>query len=125
MPRGEMEVTLSPVFDEWIDGWERFGEEYSDEVQDALHDALQQMYGFSQQFVHVITGELKASGHVVMRRPMGTEVEGSVIYDADYAIFEHQRGGEHAYLDRAYVAAGPAFDGILMAAWNGTVDRWR
>lgn len=73
------------------------------------------MFDYSQEYVHVITGNLKASGRVETHADAGSVVA-AVVYGGgvvDYSLTEERRGGSHAYLTRAWQSTEEVFQGAL------------
>jgi hypothetical protein len=76
-------------------------------MKEELHDGGDQIMDDAKEAVHVITGDLKASGSV---RKTDREVHGG--FTKDYATIEENRtggkySGSHAYLEPAVDKNGP------------------
>lgn len=100
-----------------------FPDEAIDSTELGWERATEVFYERTQEFVHVISGRLKSTGtHRVERH--GDVIEGIVEYGGiaadgelvDYAIYEHARGGDHAFLDRGWESTSHTFE----AAFGGT-----
>jgi len=83
------------------------------EAEDAVRDAVIQLHRHAVQITHVDTGSLKASHRMEV-----DDLEGMIYIDpesrnprggkrpAEYGIYEHDRGGEHAFYDRTVAEIG-------------------
>lgn len=112
--------------DAWIRGLDRMDE--PDEHAETLwRQATDVMFDRSQSYVHVITGELKASGRVNMGRRTH-ELIGEVAYggtpECDYAVYEFARGGSHDALLRAFQTTGQVFERTLGQILEDGVASW-
>lgn len=83
------------------------------------------MFDRSQQYAHVLTGENKASGEAEVDSEGPTTLVGRITYDSDHAIYEENRGGEHAFLGRAWEATEATFARALPLAWKAVVESWK
>lgn len=119
---GSVSVSVSKEFEGWIDLFENLPEETAREALRPWTAVVDTMFGFSQEFVHVITGRLKLSGEAstTLHRDY---VEGEIVYSAPHAEFERRRGADHDYLTRAYVATQEMFDRVLPEVWEGITAR--
>ena len=106
MPDARIEI--SPEFDRWVNGMDRLSRQDPLALQ-RWNESVRSLYEAADRVVHVITGDLKRPGHVNVRITQD-ELIGEVIYDTDYAIYEHARGGEHAFLDRAWEETSREFE---------------
>ena len=61
---------------------------------------------YATSITHVDTGRLKNS-HFPSIQTKGNEVYGVVGNNTAYAMFEHERGGSHAFYDRTMKEEGP------------------
>lgn len=118
---GSIEITVSAELDRWIQG---LGSTDVDDASPEWKAAAEALYTRSQRYVHVITGRLQRSGRVDVRT-QGREVHAEVIYDAPYAAFEHARGGEHAFLQRAYEATYDTFLRQLGKSLDNVAAQWK
>ena len=125
MVAGEAVVTITPNFEKWIVGMDRLPIELEGVVERPWRAAADVMFDRSQQYVHVITGELKSSGKAAAVKVGPGEVTAEIEYDAPYAIYEEQRGGSHAYLTRAFQSTSDLFEHALPKAWEELVATWR
>jgi hypothetical protein len=90
-------------FDRWVEGLADM-DSVEPEAVEIWEQATEYFYGRTQEAVHILTGDLKASGEYEIE-PNGTTVEGVVSYgneDVDYAIYELRRGGDHDFLNGAF-----------------------
>lgn len=81
-------------------------------------------YEASQELAHIDTGEMKASGHHHTAID-GATVVAQLIYDSDHAIFEQARGGDHAFISRAWELTEPLFADALPAAFEAVLASWK
>ena len=119
--RGEM-VILGSDFDAWVRGFEELAEGPSMEMRAEWTAESEQMFADSQAFAHIDTGYNKSTGTVdvdVKGRDLGFVID----YAADYAIYEHARGADHAFLTLAYERTD--FPGALERGFVRTVRRWK
>jgi hypothetical protein len=103
--------------EEWIGKLTRLAAEPSDVFEERWTDATKYMFDRSQSHVRVITGQLKSSGWWAVETDP-TSVEATVAYDAPYAFYEHARGGDHAFLQLAYLDAEDRFEEALADGWE-------
>lgn len=114
------EIRVSPELEGWIDDFEELSSLEPSRL--AWERATRMMYRRSQEVVHVITGELKASGSYEMAGD-GDDIEGRVVYTAPQALFEELLGGDHAFLTRAHEDTQDKFDDAMMASWRRVFGR--
>lgn len=83
------------------------------------------LFSRSQEYVHVITGNLKASGRQrTYRLARGFVAE--IAYGGgavDYAGYEEARGGDHAYLSRAVETSTRLFDRSMGLIFETAMER--
>lgn len=96
-----VELVPDGAFQHWIDSLRNAEAIVESVAEPMLAKEMGRFFNATQDAVHVITGELKASGRVASDMKGGV-FEGRVLYDADYASYEHDRGGSHAFLDRGW-----------------------
>ena len=118
-----IEVNVSDSFERWAEGFSHLERDLLDEAKETWRDATEYMFSASQDYVHVLSGQLKASGVASVDVDAG-EVVGRVEYLADYAIYEHARGGSHAFLQLAYLDAQSTFENALAETWERTTGNW-
>jgi len=92
------------------------------EVEADLQDVLDAAFDLTQVRVHVITGQLKASGSVVPVLIDGDEVSGGIEYSAPYASYEMGRGGEHDFLTPAVEMVTSEVEEMIGRIVVGAVD---
>jgi hypothetical protein len=107
---------------EWYD-WERkFGElergVAPHDLESGWEEATGRMFEATKSVVHVRTGQLRGSGHWYMEPGRRGELIGVIEYTAPYAGVENARGGEHAFMERGYVAVEADMDAMLGDAWQ-------
>ena len=119
--RTRTRIRVPVEFDRWIEGMEDL--DPSREVLLEWDRAMERFYGRSQETVHVISNELRRSGAHDTQLTERTECTGELVYGAtpevDYAKFEHDRGGEHAWMTIAFAMSRRDFERALGAG----VDR--
>lgn len=90
----------------------------------AWDEAGRGFYDISQELAHIDTGEMKASGsHELHTSP--TELIAELVYGSDHALFEEARGGDHAFISRAWEQAEPRFAAALPEMFEAVVRSWR
>ena len=86
--------------------------------------AVDVWFSKTQQYVHVISGDLKSSGEQDVTLH-GRVIEGALTYsggpDRSYAVYEIRRGGAHDFLTRGFVATQKIFQRALVDAMEGMV----
>lgn len=120
----EMELLVSAEFPAWEEGFRELSRGPSPEMRDEWEQASESLFAVSDAIVHVLTGRLKASGSVRVD-DHGSVLETVLEYDTEYAIYEHERGGSHAWMDRAWAATEEDFERALERGWLRTVRSWR
>jgi hypothetical protein len=134
MTRSRIRVPVK--FDEWIEGLENL--DASDEVLREWDRATERFYGHSQETVHVITNALRTTGRYHTERDGHNRVLGDVIYGGqtvsvpgykrdrvvDYAIYEHQRGHDHAWLTVAFAQSRDDYERALLDGIDAAVGRF-
>lgn len=87
------------------------------QVDNVLQTAAEQVFERSQTYVPVATGYLKSTGYVRET----SKHEWTVGYDADYAIYVHERYAQHAapttwkFLELAYLELDASIDDSVAA----------
>jgi hypothetical protein len=70
--------------------------------------AASQAQRYAAGVVHVDTGRLKNSLHASTNlQRAGNRLSASVTTNVEYAIYEHRRGGDHAFFERTRREEGP------------------
>jgi len=123
-PQPIVRVEISVELDRWIQGFGALEAELLQRGRDSWQQAVDSLFDYSQEYVHVLSGELKASGEkrVVAE---GDRLVGEVEYDTPYAIYEHARGGSHSFLQLAYLRTYERFERALPRAFEAVVQSWR
>lgn len=121
---GSIKVTVSPSWNRWVNGFNTIEREAQNAARTEFQQAGEVFFARSQQFVHVLSGDLLASGSIEIVAT-GGEVVARLTYDTDYAIYENARGGSHAFIDRAWEATEQTFADALPGAWSKVVSSWR
>lgn len=117
-------LMISGELNRWIVGMAVASEAAAQVGKRRWQAATDVMFDRSQAYVHVISGELKASGYAEADVD-GSDLHGMVIYEADHAMPEHDRGGEHAYLQLAANDTMELFEQALPGIWRDVVMAWR
>jgi hypothetical protein len=86
--------------------------------------ATEVFFEATQRYVHVITGQLKASGRMAVRAE-GDQIVGEVAYEAHYAVYEFRRGGAHDALTRGWETAEATYRTAMGELWTEVVASWR
>ena len=84
------------------------------------------LFDSSQRHAHIITGRMKSSGRDEVRVENATMLIAEVVYGGvvidgelvDYALYEHERGDSHAFLDLAYEETSPRFPEAMVNVWQ-------
>ena len=129
---GEMLIDADGL-DAWIAGFTELSRGPSQEMRDEWDAETEQFFADSQALVHVHTGLLKGGSNGLENARYEAPPPSFVIdavefsfmieYPAPYAIFEHGRGGDHAWLTLAF--ARTDYPAALERGWVRTVARWR
>lgn len=112
--RGAFRIQVSHELQDWMDSLAAAGQP-NPEAALAWHAGVEVFFGATQDVVHVVTGNLKRSGHasVVIAGP---EIVGTVAYDAEYAMDEILRGGDHDFMQRGFEQVQGVFESALLTA---------
>lgn len=115
MARTRTRIRVPVELDRWIDGLEDL--DPGKEVLTEWTRAMERFYGHSQETVHVISNALRASGRYDTELARRNRVEGTLTYggtpECDYAIYEHERGGDHAWITEAFRLSRRDFERAL------------
>jgi|SRR5690606_35238765 len=126
MPRRHVDII--GALDGWISGMDRLGERVGEHQVAEWRYATERFYDRTQQYVHVLDGNLKTSGRCAVD-PHRLDIEGSVTYggtpECDYAIYEFGRGGNHDALTRGFVANVETFEQAIVDGIAAEIDSWR
>lgn len=85
----------------------------------AMTLALNQLHRYASGIVHVDTGRLKNSLFVAPPVQQQNALVGAVATNVEYAIYEHNRGGDHAFFQRTIEEEGPAVNDLFSASLGG------
>lgn len=114
--------------DSWIAGAARFGGEYGQTVQPEFDKVTKRLYDLTQDRVHVISGELKASGEMISsaeRSGLGIEsLEGGVRYTSEHGFWEMHRGGEHDFLTEPLTEVIDDYTKVFDLAFKAVLSGW-
>jgi len=113
---------------DWVRGARNFDKQFGKRAEDEVNRILEdKALPLATSIVHVITGQLQASGVVVPMRFDGQNIEGGLEYGndfVDYAPFEFARGGEHDWLTPTANEILPLLEEALGTAFTKTIDAW-
>jgi hypothetical protein len=121
-----MKITVSRNFQRWSLGARTLPGGFLGVNRPYWELANEAFYDKTQEYVHVITGRLKASG-VEEVHLEGARVVATVTYggpEVPYAQYEIDRGGDHDFLGRAWEASQGMFEAIFGQTWNRAVTAW-
>lgn len=130
---GAIEVTISPNWDRWIAGLSNVEGEIGKHASDTFKQAGEVFFATTQRNVHVLSGDLLSSGRVETERT-SDGITTSVRYGGvpgasgrlvDYAIYEENRGGSHAFMSRSWEQTERLFAQAMPEAWDAVVASWR
>jgi len=121
MAKFELDIEI----DHWINGAAHFRQKWADLAVTDIDKAMQTAFRIADQRVHVITGYLKSTGRYETNVVDDGEIEGRLIYEADYAIYEFGRGGEHDAMTPAVMEISDQFLVAMIDAAEATVRTWR
>lgn len=127
MPNNRVTFTVPRELTGWKRGFEKLPVEIAVAGTEMWKAATDVLFDRSQQYVHVITGDLKSSGTSRTYIAEGSQLVGEVSYgndQVDYAQYEEDRGGEHAYLQRAWLDSQTTFDTMLPGLWGRLTATW-
>lgn len=128
-------MAVPDEFDRWIDGFEDMDREIVGHVLTEWQTASDVMYEFTQEFAHVLTGEMKASSEgAIVSVVDSAVVEAEITYGPwetirgakidPYAAYEIGRGGTHDFMRRGFLAAERTFKAALPRAFDALVESW-
>lgn len=121
-------MTIQIVGTEGIVKWARAfagGVDVTEDEEMLFEQAVDYLFNQTQNRVHVLSGDLKASGRERVWRE-GPAVFGEIEYgggEVDYAWFEMRRGGSHDFMSPAVVATERLFGAALEEAVDSMMRR--
>lgn len=118
-------IKVPKEFAQWIAGFEQLGEQAQEVGLLHWRVATDIFFDRTQQFVHVLTSNLKSSGRSSVRVSNG-RVTGTLRYggaNVRYAIIEEERGGDHAYLSRGWEASQATFQKTMGQVFEATARK--
>jgi hypothetical protein len=121
----EVRIQVSGAFDAWIDGLGAIEREMVIAAATPWKAAADVFFDRTQQFVHVLTGDLKASGQRAEIKHDFAALVAEVVYDSDHAIYELRRGGTHDFYGRALESTNDLFERALGQGFERMVATWR
>lgn len=125
-----IKIVRSAGFDSWVRGLERVGNEIPREAEEEWEQAVEMLFGGTQQYAHVVSGDMVTGGEMAMHRE-GDQLVGEISYggnrrsDAkpwwkhqyvDYVEYELRRGGSHDFFQVALDRLTPAVEQGLSRA---------
>jgi hypothetical protein len=117
-------VKMNGSLDRWIKGFATVDAGLQIEVLHAWKTATDLFFDRTQEYAHVLTGEMKQSGSAeVEANPR--QVVGRVQYDSPHALYEEARGGSHALITRGWEAAAGTYQRALPDSWEALRASWR
>ena len=119
-----VEVRVSANYDRWVSGFGNLKREAIERGKQTWETATEVFFDRTQEYAHVVTGEMKASGHAEVDIDADGLV-GVVAYDSDHAVFEERRGGSHALITRGWEATSKMFEESFPQVWSQIVESWR
>lgn len=123
---GDVEFVEPPNWGSWVRGFKDLGRKAA-AADTARTMALNLFFARTQQYVHIISGDLKRSGKVTKSWSGGVWV-GEVQYgstDVDYAHAEIARGGSHDFVGRAWESTEAIMAKAIGSTWGEITDSWR
>lgn len=118
-----VKVTVSANYRRWQRGFSNLEREIIDKGRDEWTAAMEMFYDRTQEFAHVLTGEMKSSGEVEVTFGSG-EITGTLTYDSEHAVWEEQRGGSHAFITRGWEATESMFERAFPDMWSRITESW-
>lgn len=118
------DVSITPNFLQWADVFDSLGQIATNEARSVWEEFGQAFFDRTQEYAHVITGEMKASGHLDVGGE-GLETSIEVHYDAEYTKYELARGGSHDFMTRGWQASRADFEQAMPRIWTAVQAHWR
>ncbi len=112
--KGSFRVEVSHELSDWMTALDGAGRPQPEAVA-AWTAGVEVFFGATQDVVHVVSGDLKRSGHASVA-VVGPEMVGTVEYDAEYAMDEILRGGDHDFMQRGFEQVQGVFESALLTA---------
>ena len=119
-----IDVRLSAEWDRWQQMFAEMGPGMDRAAEQAWDAAAEAYFSNTQDYAHVLTGAMKASGSLVVDGEPG-EVSATVRYTVEYAAIENARGGSHAFMALGWEATERQFREALPDAFDSILRRWR
>jgi hypothetical protein len=107
----------------WQAGFHNLSRTLVEQGEEEWQAATEVFFEATQRVVHVITGELKASGKMRVEK-RGSQLIGEVRYTADYAMAEERRGGQHAFMTRGWELSQATYRAALGRIYGKVVRSW-
>lgn len=124
MARDMIVIYGDETFRQWLRGLAKMGERIPQASVDEWNDACEVLFGATQQYAHVLSGDMLSSGRLKVERE-GLTVVGTITYgggqrtnipshwkhqEIDYTPFELARRGSHDFIERAVVKTIPRLE---------------
>lgn len=118
-------IIVPSEIDRWAKAFGRTPEVTAQAAERNWTKAVEGLYKQSQAYVHIDTWELRESGgYGVDMEEGGLYADGWVEYDAPHALIEHDRGGDHAYLQIAYEMVSGRLPLYQQAVFDEVIKSW-
>lgn len=132
MSSNEVKVVVPAQFEAWVSGFQSMPGDFMRVAEDHWAVAMDLFFDRTQDAIHIVSGDLKASGRSAVRRE-GNNIVGELTYGGvmgtkgmvDYAMEEEDRGGEHAYISIGWQQAQASFDRAMPMMWEEVIAGWR
>lgn len=130
---GAVNVTISANWERWQNGLRRFGQDTAEAAESTFRQAGEVFLSESQNRAHVLSGDMLSTGRLE-EETMGDEISVNLVYGGipgasgrivDYALFEEQRGGSHAFMSLAWASTERMFAEAIPDAFEQVVATWR
>jgi hypothetical protein len=123
--KGRIRLETPGELAEWISGFNTLGRALREPTLIGWGAATEVFFSRTQEYVHILSGDLLASGTYRVFALGGAEtIVGEVKYGGGtvkYALIEEHRGGSHAYLSRGWEATQREFEFVLPGAFRTTL----
>lgn len=105
--RAGLRIDIPEEFERWVAGLQAVELDMSAAMK--WEQAAEYMFSETQRLVHILSGDLKASGKVLRGTVGGMVVTTGIDYGMEYAIYEIARGGNHDFIGPALTRAERVF----------------
>lgn len=143
MPSGHVRIIPDSTFVQWQRSFEKLGRvPISQAAVREWEQTIEVMFDLTQQYAHVLSGDMVRSGKYQIDEVTKLEIKGSITYgggqrsntkphwqhqEIDYTKYELERGGSHDFFKRAHQAAERRLEEGSKAALMAHLSslRWR